>query len=112
MTVTFSEAVVVTGGPQLAIEVGTRQRAALYESGTGTTALVFVYEVGEGDEDSDGGQYRGKLLYAGRGDDPERGPATMPNWLMTGWQPMHATRWTESGQSWPQPAGQWSTERC
>ena len=35
VTVTFSEAVVAAGMPQLAIDVGTGQRAAVYESGTG-----------------------------------------------------------------------------
>ena len=54
VTVTFSEAVVAAGMPQLAIEVATGQRAAVYESGTGTAALVFAYEVGEQDSDTDG----------------------------------------------------------
>ena len=54
VTVTFSEAVKAAGMPQLAIEVGTGQRAAVYESGTGTAALVFAYEVGEQDSDTDG----------------------------------------------------------
>ena len=54
VAVTFSEAVVAAGMPQLAIEVATGQRAAVYESGTGTAALVFAYEVGEQDSDTDG----------------------------------------------------------
>ena len=54
VTVTFSEAVVAAGMPQLAIKVGTGQRAAVYESGTGREALVFAYAVADGDEDSDG----------------------------------------------------------
>ena len=54
VTVTFSETVEVTGTPQLRLRVGSRTRTAGYESGTGTAALVFGYEVDEGDEDSDG----------------------------------------------------------
>ncbi|MDE2757142.1 MAG: SwmB domain-containing protein, partial [Acidobacteriota bacterium] len=54
VTVTFSETVKVTGRPQLTLRVGTRNRRAGYESGTDTTALVFAYEVADGDEDTDG----------------------------------------------------------
>ena len=52
--VRFSETVEVTGTPQLRLKVGTRNRTAGYDSGTGTAALVFAYEVADGDEDSDG----------------------------------------------------------
>ena len=50
ITVTFSEAVDVTGTPQLDIDMdpaewGTKQ--AVYHSGTGATALVFTYTVAE-----------------------------------------------------------------
>ena len=54
VTVTFSKTVEVTGTPQLRLRVGSRTRTAGYLSGTGTAALVFGYEVAEGDEDSDG----------------------------------------------------------
>ena len=54
VTVTFSETVEVEGTPQLRLRVGSRTRTAGYVSGTGTAALVFGYEVAEGDEDSDG----------------------------------------------------------
>ena len=54
VTVTFSETVEVTGTPQLRLRAGSRTRTAGYLSGTGTAALVFGYEVAEGDEDSDG----------------------------------------------------------
>ena len=53
-TVTFSEAVKVTGTPQLRLRVGTGTRTAAYESGTDTAALVFAYEVADRDEDTDG----------------------------------------------------------
>ena len=52
--VTFSETVEVEGTPQLRLRVGSRTRTALYESGTGAAALVFGYEVADGDEDTDG----------------------------------------------------------
>ena len=54
VTVTFSETVEVEGTPQLRLRVGTRTRTAGYLSGTGTTALVFGYEVADGDEDTGG----------------------------------------------------------
>ena len=54
VTVTFSETVEVEGAPQLRLRVGSRNRTAGYDSGTGTAALVFGYEVADGDEDTDG----------------------------------------------------------
>ena len=53
-TVTFGAAVTVTGVPQLALQVGSETRTADYESGTGSTDLVFSYTVVEGDKDTDG----------------------------------------------------------
>ena len=55
VTVTFSETVEVEGTPQLRLRVGTRTRTAGYDSGTGTAALVFAYEVADGDEDNTDG---------------------------------------------------------
>ena len=40
--------------PRLMLKVGDRNRPAGYLEGTGTTELVFAYEVVKGDEDSDG----------------------------------------------------------
>ena len=54
VTVTFDETVKVEGTPQLRLRVGTMNRTAGYDSGTGTAALVFAYEVADGDEDTDG----------------------------------------------------------
>ena len=54
VTVTFSETVVVTGTPQLSLELGGGSRTATYGGGSGTAALVFVYEVAGGESDSDG----------------------------------------------------------
>ena len=53
-TVTFSQAVNVTGTPQLTLNVGGAGKNANYTSGTGTTALVFAYTVVSGDTDTDG----------------------------------------------------------
>jgi subtilisin family serine protease len=59
--VTFSEAVTVTGTPQLTLETGATDRVTGYLSGSGTTTLVFSpYTVQEGDISAD-------LDYAGTG---------------------------------------------
>ena len=52
-TVTFSEAVQVTGDPQFGFSL-TGARAADYDSGSGTARLVFAYNVQSGDTDIDG----------------------------------------------------------
>ena len=54
VTVTFSEAVTVSGIPEIALTVGMDTRQATYISGTGTAALVFTYTVVLGDSDMDG----------------------------------------------------------
>ena len=52
--VTFSEAVTVTGIPQLTLDVGGQNRTAEYSEGSTTTHLLFTYTVPSGDEDTDG----------------------------------------------------------
>ena len=54
VAVTFSGTVEVTGTPQVSLELGGGLRTAAYESGSGTAALVFEYEVAEGESDTDG----------------------------------------------------------
>ena len=54
VTVTFSETVEVTGTPQLRLELGGGRRTADYEGGSGTAALVFAYEVADGESDTVG----------------------------------------------------------
>ncbi len=51
---TFSEAVTVTGTPQIDLTIGSTGRQADYESGSTTTQLVFQYTVEASDEDDDG----------------------------------------------------------
>ena len=51
---TFSEAVTVTGAPQLTLDVGGLSRTAEYSEGSTTTQLLFTYTVASGDEDTDG----------------------------------------------------------
>jgi len=53
VTVTFSEAVIVTGTPQLTLETGTTDAVVDYTSGTGETTLIFNYTVAAGDTSSD-----------------------------------------------------------
>ena len=54
ITVTFDEAVTVTGDPHVDVQVGSNERDAAYESGSNSMALVFEYEVVAADSDSDG----------------------------------------------------------
>ena len=49
-TVTFSEAVNVTGSPRLTLSIGGQSRTASYARGSGATALVFAHTVQEGDQ--------------------------------------------------------------
>ena len=54
VTATFSEAVTVTGTPQVDLTIGSTGRQADYESGSTTTQLLFQYEVQATDEDENG----------------------------------------------------------
>ena len=54
ITATFSEAVTVSGTPQINLTVGSIQRKANYQSGSTTTQLLFQYTVQATDEDTDG----------------------------------------------------------
>jgi len=51
--VTFSEAVTVTGTPQLTLETGSTDQVLNYASGSGTSTLTFSYTVQAGDTSSD-----------------------------------------------------------
>ena len=52
-TVYFSEAVTVTGTPQLTLETGATDAVANYTSGSASSALVFRYVVTSGDNSND-----------------------------------------------------------
>ena len=51
--VNFSEAVSVTGTPQITLETGTADRVVNYASGSGSSALNFTYTVQAGDTSAD-----------------------------------------------------------
>ncbi|KJS36938.1 MAG: hypothetical protein VR70_13320 [Rhodospirillaceae bacterium BRH_c57] len=51
--VAFSEAVTVTGTPQLTLETGTTDRVTAYAFGSGGTTLTFIYTVQAGDTSAD-----------------------------------------------------------
>jgi hypothetical protein len=53
ITVNFSEPVYVTGTPQITVETGPVDAVASYVSGSGTSALVFSYSVGSGENSLD-----------------------------------------------------------
>ena len=54
VTVTFDEKVIVSGTPKITLDIASGDQNASYESGSGTSALVFTYRVVAADMDSDG----------------------------------------------------------
>ncbi|MFC6998482.1 Ig-like domain-containing protein, partial [Rufibacter roseus] len=61
-TVTFTEAVAVTGTPSLALTIGSVAKEASYISGSGSNGLVFRYTVADGDLDTDGNILTGPAI--------------------------------------------------
>jgi N-acetylneuraminic acid mutarotase len=53
-TLNFSEPVVVTGAPRIALTVGATTKYATYSSGSNTTSINFQYSISSGDADPDG----------------------------------------------------------
>ena len=53
ITITFREAITVTGTPQLTLETGNNDAVVDYSSGSGTSILTFQYLVTAGDSTSD-----------------------------------------------------------
>ena len=49
VSVIFSEAVTVSGQPQLGLSIGGQSSTANYNGGSGTSTVVFSYDVREGD---------------------------------------------------------------
>ena len=74
VSATFSEAVTVTGEPQLSLDVGGTERIAEYaEPGPNTGQLLFRYTVQPTDQDDDGIGVKQDALDAERRRDPGRG---------------------------------------
>ena len=68
VTVTFSAAVDVqtpTSGKSIELEIGHERKLAAYSSGTGTTTLVYTYDVEDGLEDRDGISFATNALRGG-----------------------------------------------
>ncbi len=76
VTVTFSEQVIVTGTPQLALNSGA---TGTYSSGSGTNTLVFVYTVaaGQNSADLDSTSTSALMLNGGSIKDAANNPATL-----------------------------------
>jgi Ca2+-binding RTX toxin-like protein len=62
LKVKFSENVLVTGAPTLALETGDTDRAAVYTGGSGTSTLTFKYTVQAGDTSADLDYVRARAL--------------------------------------------------
>ena len=77
VTVTFSETVEVAGTPQLRLELGGGNRTATYGGGTGTAALVFTYQVADGESDTDGVGVEADSLSGGTIRDEARNDAVL-----------------------------------
>ncbi len=77
----FNEDVDVTGSPRLAMAVGTETRQAVYFAGTGGSSLVFRYEVGPGDVDTNGISIGSEALTLNGGTIRRAGSATVNAYL-------------------------------
>ena len=64
VTVTFDETVVITGTPELTLNVGVRNRTAEYRS-VSNRAVKFTYRVVSGDNDEDGVSIEANRLSSG-----------------------------------------------
>ena len=53
ISIVFTETVLVEGAPVLALETGETDRQALYDSGSGSAALTFLYTVRDGDNSAE-----------------------------------------------------------
>ena len=73
VTVTFNETVVVTGTPELTLNVGSRDRTAEYQS-VSNRAVKFTYRVVTGGQRRGRREYRCGQLVARWRDDPRRRP--------------------------------------
>jgi hypothetical protein len=60
--VNFTEAVIISGTPQIAINLGGSTVNATYQSGSGSSGLEFSYSIQDGDDDADGIQITGTMI--------------------------------------------------
>ena len=82
-TVTFSRAVEVSGSrPHFEFSLGATDKEAAYESGSGTTELVFAYTVGASDSDTNGIRIGDHAIILGTGE-YVRGVADMEDAVFT-----------------------------
>ena len=58
----MTEAITVAGTPQLTLVIGSAEKTANYNSGSGTSALIFRYTVLAGDTDTDGASVKANSL--------------------------------------------------
>ena len=86
VTAIMSEAVNVTGTPQITLVVGTTDKTATYVSGTGSNVLVFHYTVVAGDTDTDGASVKVNSLTLNGGTIKDSGgnPATLTHTAVDG----------------------------
>lgn len=64
-TLSFPSDIIVTGTPQLNLEIGSTTRKAVYQSGDGTKILTFTYDIVNTDNDADGIKFKGIDLNGG-----------------------------------------------
>ncbi|MBP7337764.1 cadherin domain-containing protein [Niveispirillum sp.] len=83
ITLTFSEAVTVTGTPSLGLLIGDAARQAVYVGGSGGNVLTFRYVVGNGDVDGDGISVAG-LITGADGIRDAAGNTAVPNFSLSG----------------------------
>lgn len=76
-TVNYSEAVTITGTPQLTLDIGGTTKYANYSSGSGSSAIVYQYTVELGLNDKNGIQATANILNAGSITDIPGNPATL-----------------------------------
>lgn len=60
--VNLDENTIVTGSPRIQLDIGGSTKYAVYNSGTGTSALIFRYTTLSGDNDNDGISFSSTLI--------------------------------------------------
>ena len=101
VTVTFDEAVVVTGRPGLSLTVGAQTKPATYDRGSNRETLVFAYPVASGDLATDGVSIATGSIDRNGGTirDGVNHDAVLDHEAVA--PQIRDTRWTGSSRSWP-----------